>query len=122
MTEVQQEIRTVGRPQLKASTRLRLPIAYACLIAVGTFDILFTTIILSLGGAEANPIAAAVIEQYGLAGLVAFKYLVIAVVILGCEFVASARIETARRLALVVVAITAAPVVWSTGLLIKLVA
>lgn len=120
MDEAAQAINTSSCWRARAQTPLRLPRCCGWLIAVGTLDILFTAVILSLGGAEANPIAASVIKAYGLQGMVVFKYFVIALLISGCEFVARQRIETARRLGLVVVAISAAPVVWSTGLLVTI--
>ena len=120
MNEAEQAIDTAWRWRGKAQTQLRLPNCYVWLIAVGTLDILFTTIILSLGGSEANPIAAAVITAYGLPGMVVFKYFAMALLIFGCEYVACTRIHTARRLALLVVAISAAPVVWSSGLLLTI--
>jgi hypothetical protein len=103
---------TAWSGQRETQTSLRLPSCHLWIIAVGTLDILITMIILSLGGFEANPIAAAIIADYGLAGMVVYKYFCIALLIFGCEFVARTRIDTARRLAMLVVAISAAPVVW----------
>jgi hypothetical protein len=120
MNEAEQAIDTEWHWQRKAQTSLQLPNCYMWLIAVGTLDILFTTIILSLGGSEANPIAAAVITAHGLPGMVVFKYLSIGLIVLCCEYVARTRIQTARRLALLVVAISAAPVIWSSGLLVTI--
>ena len=110
------------RWQSEASIDLRLPNCCSWIIAVGTLDILLTTIILSLGGSEANPIAAAVITAYGLPGMVVYKYCCVAFVIFGCEFVARTLMDTARRLAALVIAISLAPVVWSSGLLLTIVA
>lgn len=108
--------------QSEIQTKLRLPYCHAWIIAVGTLDILVTTIILSLGGAEANPIAAAILAVYGISGMVVYKYVCILLLIIGCEVVARSRIDTAQRLAMLVVAISAAPVVWGSLQLSTLVA
>jgi hypothetical protein len=120
MNDAEQAVGTTWRWQCKGRTELHLPNCYIWLITVGTLDIFFTTIILSLGGSEANPIAAAVITAHGLPGMVLFKYVSIGLIVLGCEYIARTRVHTARHLALLVVAISAAPVIWSSGLLVTI--
>ena len=99
---------------------LSLPMAYRWIAIGGTLDILLTGVILSLGGYEANPIANAILMQYGFAGMVIFKYFVIALVIIGCEIVARHELKSAGRLAVVLIVIHFSPVIWSTGLLVSL--
>ncbi len=99
-------------------TELRLPSYYGWIILAGTLDILLTTVVLSLGGSEANPIASAIIYTCGLSGMVAYKYFIVGLVILGCEIVARTRMSAARRLAQILIVIHFTPVIWSSGLLL----
>jgi len=100
-----------------ASTPLALPSRYAWIILGGTLDILLTTVILALGGQEANPLANAILLSYGMFGMIVYKYILVGAVILGCEYIARKQINTAKRLAAILIAIHFAPVVWSTSLL-----
>jgi hypothetical protein len=97
---------------------LRFPSLYAAIVAAGSLDVWLTGILLALGGQEANPFANAVLQTHGFAGMVFFKYLVVGLVILGCEFVADHNLRKARKLAITLVVIHALPLPWSTGLLI----
>ena len=96
---------------------LRFPFLYGGIVVAGSFDIWLTGLLLSLGGREANPVAGAVLETHGFTGMVIFKYLVVATVILACEFVASRDRRKARFLAITLVALHAAPLPWSASLL-----
>lgn len=103
--------------QASASRVLSFPWLYLAIIAAGTLDVWLTGILLALGGQEANPLAEAVLQTHGFGGMVLFKYLVIGLVILSCEFVADRDRRKARALAITLIAIKAAPVPWSVGLL-----
>jgi hypothetical protein len=96
---------------------LRFPSLYAAIIVAGTLDVWLTGVLLALGGQEANPLANAALQAHGFGGMVLFKYLAVGLVILACEFVASRDRRTARNLALVLIAIHAAPLPWSAALL-----
>lgn len=96
---------------------LRYPVHALLFILVSTLDITFTWIILSMGGVEVNPIAAAVIEGWGLNGAIAFKYALTVFVIVVAEAVGRHRDRPGRSLAVTAVVISAVPVVWSTLLL-----
>ncbi|MEM9882013.1 MAG: DUF5658 family protein [Planctomycetota bacterium] len=97
---------------------LKFPWLYTAIIAAGTLDVLLTGILLALGGREINPLAAAILEHYGFAGMVVFKYLIVGLVILMCDFVADRDWRKARVLAIALIGIKASPVIWSSGLLI----
>jgi hypothetical protein len=97
--------------------KLRFPSLYAAIIVAGTLDVWLTGVLLALGGQEANPLANAALQAHGFGGMVLFKYLAVGLVILACEFVASRDRRTARNLALVLIAIHAAPLPWSAALL-----
>ncbi|MEM9380047.1 MAG: DUF5658 family protein [Planctomycetota bacterium] len=96
---------------------LRFPFLYGGIVIAGSLDVWLTGLILSLGGREANPVALAVLDTHGFTGMVIFKYLVVATVILACEFVASRDRRKARFLAITLVALHAAPLPWSASLL-----
>jgi hypothetical protein len=87
-------------------------------IGAGTLDVWLTGILLAPGGQEANPLAPAVLQTPGFAGMVFFKYLVVGLVILGCEFVADHNLRKARKVAITLVVIHALPLPWSMRLLI----
>ena len=104
--------------QPSALRPLRFPSLYAAIVVAGSLDVWLTGILLALGGKEANPLADAVLQTHGFAGMVVFKYLVVGLVILGCEFVADHDRRKARKLAITLVVIHALPLPWSTYLLL----
>ena len=98
---------------------LAMPVCYLLIIGGGSLDLLLTDVILSLGGREANPLANVALQRFGMTGMAAYKCLVTALIILGCEYTARRRLRTGRRLAHALIAINFAPVVWSTSLLAR---
>ncbi|MEM8883312.1 MAG: DUF5658 family protein [Planctomycetota bacterium] len=100
---------------------LRFPSLYGAIIAAGSLDVWLTGILLEFGAREANPLANAVLHAHGFFGMVLFKYLIVGLVILACEFVADRDRRKARILAIALIAIHAAPLPWSTGLLFHVV-
>ena len=102
------------RPATELAPRqLLLPMHYLALIAVSALDLIFTHVVLSLGGFEANPIALAVLRAAEFNGLIVYKFTLMTAVILICEFIGRHARPTARRLATWAVAISALPVLWS---------
>ena len=57
-----------------ANRRTRYPIAYAWLLVISALDIILTWIILGKGGREVNPRAREVIDDWGLDGMIAYKF------------------------------------------------
>src|SRR5688500_17242074 len=105
---------TVASPPA-ASSRWRgkpvlYPNVYVWLVLVSSLDVMLTWTILHLGGYEANPLAARVIEEYDLWGMVSFKFFLVIVFLLACEFVGRRRPQTGRVMAYVALTISAAPV------------
>lgn len=97
---------------------MRYPNAYAWLLLLSALDVMLTWVLLHFPeGYEANPIAAAVIDRWGLEGMVVYKFLLITVFILICEGVGSLRDTTGRALSRISLLIAAVPVVWSLFLL-----
>jgi hypothetical protein len=62
-------------------------------------------------GQELNPMAAGIIERYGMPGKVAYKFSLVVLVIVICEIVGRAKFASGKRLAEWAVALTAIPVV-----------
>jgi hypothetical protein len=92
---------------------LRHPWAYLTFITISALDIIMTWLILAQGGIELNPIAALVIETWGLSGTVAFKFSLALFVIVVCEEVGRHRKWEGFTLALLAIAVSSVPVVYS---------
>ncbi len=92
--------------------------SYVWLVFVSSLDIMLTWKILSRGGLEVNPVAAIIIDMWGIHGAIAFKFALMTWVILICECLARLRMSAGRFLAYTAVIVSALPVVWSLGLLV----
>jgi hypothetical protein len=90
------------------------PAQYTWFVCLSTLDLLCTWRILHAAGQEENALADWIIEHYELPGLVVFKFLLVAGVILICEIVGRRRRELGARLARWAVVLTAFPVVVGT--------
>jgi hypothetical protein len=91
---------------------------YVWLVLVAALDIMLTWVILHFGGREVNGVAAHIITHYGLPGLVAFKFAIVAFVILLCEVIHRRRPSAARRLARWAIAINCVPIALAFWLLL----
>ena len=96
---------------------MRYPDEYVWFLLFSSMDIMLTWVILSHGGREVNPIAAFVIDTWGLPGAIAFKFCQMLMVVLICEYIGRKRDRTARTLAQLAVVISAMPVFYSIFLL-----
>lgn len=109
-------------PVPKPPAAVLYPVAYSWFIVLAAFDIVLTALILSplFGdrGNELNAIAAWVIQVFGLPGMVFYKYVNVAIVLVICEIVGRRRAGIGRRLAEWAVALTAVPVVVSIVMVI----
>lgn len=103
----------------QAGRTVRFSYFYLALVFVSALDLILTYIVILIGGIEVNPIANAVLQSPAdFHGLIVYKFLIVAAVVLICEFISRHADATGRRLAGWAVAISAFPVVWSTLLLI----
>ncbi len=91
---------------------------YVWLIFVSSLDIMLTWKILERGGVEVNPVAALVIDHWGMQGAIAFKFALMLWVIVICEVLARKRETAGRFLSVLAVVVSASPVAWSLFLLI----
>ena len=96
------------------------PDRYLWLVFLSALDVMLTRVILFLGGSEVNPDADAIIANWGMPGLSVFKFLIIAFVIVACEYIGRISRRQGRRLAIIGVCIAAFPVLWSSGLLLNM--
>jgi hypothetical protein len=96
---------------------LLFPDRYVWLVLFSALDVFMTFVILSLGGLEANPVADWILQRFGIAGMTVFKFVLITVVILICEYVGRRDREAARRLTVYGLALTMMPVVFALILL-----
>ena len=90
---------------------------YAWFVLVSALDLMLTWIVLHAGGREANAIAAAVLQRWGLEGMVVFKFALVVFVIALCEVIGRRNHAAGRRLATWAVALTCLPLVVAVGLL-----
>jgi hypothetical protein len=90
---------------------------YTWFVLVSALDIMLTWVILHAGGREANQLAATVLQQFGLEGLVIFKFALVILVIAICEVVGRKNLATGRRLASWAVALTCIPLLVAVALL-----
>lgn len=90
---------------------------YTWFVFVSALDVMLTWVILHAGGREANHLAAAVLERFGLEGLVVFKFALVILVIAICEIVGRRNLATGRRLAAWAVALTCIPLLVAVALL-----
>ncbi|MBU0616708.1 MAG: hypothetical protein KKI02_03225 [Planctomycetes bacterium] len=101
---------------------MRYPNAYVWFIFLAALDIMLTYLILhpvlfprdvtmtESRGAEENVVAGWVIERWDVPGMVVFKFVLVAVVVVLCEVIGRHRDATGRRIAEWAVAVTVIPV------------
>lgn len=93
------------------------PNGYVWFVFISTLDIILTFLVLHLGGREANQLANAILVSYGLRGLIIFKFALVILVVLICEWVGRRRHESARLLLSTGIIITCLPVVIAMALI-----
>ncbi|GAB5495554.1 MAG: hypothetical protein Phyf2KO_06340 [Phycisphaerales bacterium] len=93
---------------------LRHPVLYPnlvkALVFLAAMDVMLTHIILQLGGFEANPIAAHVIERGGTLAMSLYKFSLITVFVLIMQYIGIKHADSGRRLASAGVLISMLPI------------
>ena len=87
--------------------------SHIAFIIVSTLDVIFTWIVLSMGGTEVNPFAAAILHDWGehaFFGISIYKYALVVLVVIISENVGRMRYRTGQMLATLAVVITSVPV------------
>ena len=105
-------------PAAAAIGTVRYPAAYTWLVLVASLDLMLTWVILHEGGAEVNRLADRIIDLYGLWGLSAFKFGIVAFVICLCELIGRHRPGSGRFLAVAAVLLNCVPVTVASFLLL----
>jgi hypothetical protein len=90
---------------------------YTWFVLVSALDVMLTWVVLHAGGREANAIAAAVLQRWGLEGMVVFKFALVVFVVVLCEVIGRRNLAAGRRLATWAVALTCVPLVIAVMLL-----
>jgi hypothetical protein len=102
------EGRSIALPD-QPSSAVRYPEFYVWYVFLSASDVLFTSVILHLEGREVNALANWILELFNVRGLVAYKFLVVVLVICICEVVGRRNHETGLMLARWMVALAAFP-------------
>lgn len=96
---------------------VRYPNLYTWFVFVSALDAMFTYIVLHFGGAEANRLAAGVLEQWGFRGMVVYKFALITLVIVLCEVIGRKDDAWGRFLGFFGIALTCVPLVVALSIL-----
>lgn len=97
------------------------PQYYVWYVFLSALDVLLTWVVLHLDGREANVLADWIIRRHDLPGLVAFKFILVIVVVLVCEFVGRRNLQTGLKLARWAIVLSAFPVAVGAAHLLRLV-
>ena len=100
-------------------THVRYPNLYAWLVLVSSLDVMLTWTILHVGGLEANPLARAIVERFGLPGMVLFKMAIVVLAIVIGEEIGRRDVALGRRYVCYAIALSATPVVLALLLLAR---
>eukprot|EP00752_Nemacystus_decipiens_P016104 g14400.t1 len=107
----------VFKPKHLLTRHMRYPNTYVWLLLLSSMDIMLTWVILLFGGSEVNPIARKVIDEFGLSGMIVYKFVLIVFFIGICEIVGTLRDSTGWLLSKFSVVIACVPVTWAMYLL-----
>jgi hypothetical protein len=87
------------------------PHTYVWYVFVSALDVIFTAIMLHFNGQEVNILANWVLQNYDMAGMIVFKFVLVSFVICICEVVGRKRYRAGRELGHWAVGITCIPVI-----------
>lgn len=100
-----------AKPPRAARGAALYPDTYVWFILFASMDVMLTWIILHEGGSELNAIADWIIWHFDLYGVVAYKFLLVVVVVAICEYIGRRNPVRGRKLAQWAVMISLFPVV-----------
>ena len=95
------------------------PNQYLWFVFLSALDVLLTALALLNGAREANIVAAWMLRQYGVGGLILLKFTAVPIVIALCQIVGTHKPGTGQRLAEWVVALAAIPIVIGVVILLS---
>lgn len=105
-------------PPVALVVPLRYPWVHLFFVIVSAWDLIYTWVILSMGGREINVLANAVLHAHGYTGMVAFKFALVVLVVVLCEVIGRRNDRTGRRLAIWAAGVTCFPVAFSLAQLL----
>ena len=81
-------------------SNVRYPQEYLGFVLLNLFDLFLTGYIFRYNGAEANGMASSIINHYGYVGFVLYKFILVTIVVLACEGVATKNSRLAKGIIL----------------------
>ncbi len=90
--------------------RALYPNCYAWFVFFASLDVMFTRMVLYLGGVEVNGVADAVIQSHGLLGMIALKFVAVVVVLAICQWIGQQNWKLGRRVVWLGVGLNVLPV------------
>ena len=96
---------------------VRYPDLYTWLVFAAALDVMFTYLILYIGGIEVNRLAAGIMQSWGFHGMVVYKFALILFIIVLCEIIGRRDQQWGWRLGAIGITLTFAPVVLAMLLL-----
>ncbi len=104
--------------QAKRRPHVLYPQAYIWFVFLSAMDVCMTVMVLHWGGSEVNVLADAVIQRWGLAGMVTYKFVLVGVIVTICEVIGRRKRRVGKAVSVFAVVITAVPVVIAFVLLL----
>lgn len=105
------EPKPIDVPLMSGQPEMLFQNQYVWFILLAAMDVMFTWVILAMGGNEVNYLADRVIAHRGLPGLIVFKFALVIFVVLMCEQVGRRKRKLGRSLAEWSVAISSVPLI-----------
>ena len=106
-------------PTFLSSPQVCYPNAYVWLVLVSALDLMLTMLVLFVWeGFEANPVAEAVIEEMGFVWAIVFKFAIVVLVVIICEYIGRRDKRGGQTLAVGAVIINSIPVAYTFALLL----
>ncbi len=107
----EQDLRRGAKRRYLTGGSVLYPEFYAWFVFLAALDVMLTWIILYFDGSELNALANWIIDRNGMAGVVCYKFVIVAFVLSMCELIGRRNGGAGRKLAQLSVVITAFPVV-----------
>ncbi len=106
-------------PPFLSSPQVCYPNAYVWLVLVSALDLMLTMLVLFVWeGFEANPVAEAIIAEMGYVWAIVFKFAIVVMVIIICEYIGRRDKRGGQSLAVGAVVINSIPVAYTFVLLL----
>jgi Domain of unknown function (DUF5658) len=104
------ENRVPQRSRRHLGSAVRYPNHYTWLVFLSALDIWITWIVLHHGGREANALADGILRHFGAMGLVAYKFILVALVVILCELIGKRNERAGAQLASAAIVLTCLPI------------